>query len=525
MKKKLFIMLSFLCFMILVLTIPVSAQIWPVPGHRNLTQRFHSNHNGIDISDGKIKGAPVVAAASGKVYALFKCSHNTYPDPYSCCKGFGTGLVIKGDDGLYYSYAHMQSGSIPSYVYRGSYVPAGKLIGRVGNTGNSSGTHLHFTITVSSKYYTQSCARNPLNYSYTYNSKVEVPQDFGKQFDAIIKNDPFNRVACVANGASSTWGKVVTEQYQENSRFKWRFTRNTDGSYTIKSLYNSCVLTVTNASFTNNASLEVIRDSGSLSQKWFIYKNDDGSYRISSAGNTDLILTINNITYDLVLYKSQKALNQSFAPKDIPKHIHSWTSYKITKATPSTNGKVYYKCNCGNTSSTITYKPSLPSLSYTSKTYTGKALYPSVKVKNSIGGYLKSGTDYTVSYSNNKNIGRATAKITFKGNLYSGTTSLSFNIVPKGTTISKLTSAKKGFKVYWKKQTSQTSGYQIRYSTSSKMKSPQIIDGGISIFSSKSVSKLAGGKKYYVQVRTYKKVSGKYYYSSWSPTKAVTTKK
>ena len=39
------------------------------------------------------------------------------------------------------------------------------------------------------------------------------------------------------------------------------------------------------------------------------------------------------------------------------------------------------------------------------------------------------------------------------------------------------------------------------------------------------VSKLKGGKKYYVQVRTYKKVSGKTYYSSWSKAKAVKTKK
>ena len=42
---------------------------------------------------------------------------------------------------------------------------------------------------------------------------------------------------------------------------------------------------------------------------------------------------------------------------------------------------------------------------------------------------------------------------------------------------------------------------------------------------SKKITNLKGGKKYYVRVRTYKTVNGTKYYSPWSKTKTVTTKK
>lgn len=59
---------------------------------------------------------------------------------------------------------------------------------------------------------------------------------------------------------------------------------------------------------------------------------------------------------------------------------------------------------------------------------------------------------------------------------YSGTMDTSFDINPKGTSISKVSGAKKAFTVKWKKQsgkmaTARIQGYEIRYSTSSKMTS------------------------------------------------------
>ncbi|MEA5049967.1 MAG: MBG domain-containing protein [Oscillospiraceae bacterium] len=61
-------------------------------------------------------------------------------------------------------------------------------------------------------------------------------------------------------------------------------------------------------------------------------------------------------------------------------------------------------------------------------TYTGAAVEPSVTVTDG-GGMLTAGTDYTVSYSNNLNVGTGSATVTFAGN-YTGSRVLSFAIVP-----------------------------------------------------------------------------------------------
>ena len=152
MKKKFKKLMSACLAVILlfstVLAVPPSAVagslVWPVPGHTNLSQGLH-NGNAIDICDGGIYGATVVAAMGGTVEYIFLCGANHYRSDGDC-NGFGTGLVIKGDDGRTYQYAHMLGGSIPENVYRGAYVSAGQKIGQVGNTGNSSGAHLHFGI-------------------------------------------------------------------------------------------------------------------------------------------------------------------------------------------------------------------------------------------------------------------------------------------------------------------------------------------------------------------------------------------
>ncbi|MCR5539965.1 MAG: MBG domain-containing protein [Ruminococcus sp.] len=77
-------------------------------------------------------------------------------------------------------------------------------------------------------------------------------------------------------------------------------------------------------------------------------------------------------------------------------------------------------------------------LSQTSYTYDGTAKKPTVTVKDG-SKTLTSGTDYTVAYSNNTNVGTATVTITGKGN-YSGTKSANFNISsPAATPISNCT--------------------------------------------------------------------------------------
>ena len=212
---------------------------------------------------------------------------------------------------------------------------------------------------------------------------------------------------------------------------------------------------------------------------------------------------------------------------------HNTHAYKqmVTKATTAKDGQTYKKCTvCGAvTGKTVIPKASNIKLSKTAYTYNGKVQRPGVTVKNSKGKALKNGTDYKISYPKGmKNVGKYTVKVTLKGN-YSGTKSLTYNINPKGTSVSKVKAANKGFKVTWKKQATQTTGYQVQYSTSSKFKSAKTVTISKNKTTSKSVSKLSAKKKYYVRVRTYKtvKIGGKSVklYSGWSKAKSVTTKK
>ena len=94
---------------------------------------------------------------------------------------------------------------------------------------------------------------------------------------------------------------------------------------------------------------------------------------------------------------------------------------------------------------------------------------------------------------------------------------------PAKTSISKLVKAKKAITVKWKKKSGVT-GYQIRYSLKSSMKNSKTVTVKSAKTVSKKVKKLKKKKRYYVQVRTYKVVNGKTYWSGWSAKKSVKTK-
>ena len=194
--------------------------------------------------------------------------------------------------------------------------------------------------------------------------------------------------------------------------------------------------------------------------------------------------------------------------------------------------KVTFKGNySGTVKKTFKINPAKVSnvkLSSTSYTYNGKTKTPSVTVKDSKGRKLKKGTDYTVKYSSGrKNVGRYAVKVTFKGN-YTGSKTVYYYIVPKSTSISRVSALRKGFKLSWKKRKTQTTGYQIQYSTSRKFKKAKAVNVSKNKTTSKYIKKLSSKKKYYVRVRTYKKVKingkTKKVYSSWSKTKTVKTR-
>ena len=90
---------------------------------------------------------------------------------------------------------------------------------------------------------------------------------------------------------------------------------------------------------------------------------------------------------------------------------------------------------------------------------------------------------------------------------------------PSTTTIRSFTRARRAFTVRWTKKS--YSGYQIRYSLKSSMASSKVVTVANASTVSKKVTGLKSRKRYYVQIRTYKVVNGRKYYSVWSTRKSV----
>ncbi|MGZ9164350.1 MAG: M23 family metallopeptidase [Anaerolineales bacterium] len=99
----------------------------PVVGGR-LTQEYHGGHHGLDI--GIPVGTPITATMDGRIV------HAGWNN-----QGYGNLVIVENGDYKTY-YAHLSS--IPVSV--GDTVNAGATIGLSGNTGNSTGPHLHYEI-------------------------------------------------------------------------------------------------------------------------------------------------------------------------------------------------------------------------------------------------------------------------------------------------------------------------------------------------------------------------------------------
>lgn len=113
------------------------SMIWPLPGHTGLTTHFweadafgNPGHRGIDIP--APEGTPILAAHSGTVLI---CGWND---------SFGNQVLIDDGAGFSTRYAHMTA----TAVSPGAVVTAGQVIGYVGSTGDSTGNHLHFEVSV-----------------------------------------------------------------------------------------------------------------------------------------------------------------------------------------------------------------------------------------------------------------------------------------------------------------------------------------------------------------------------------------
>lgn len=107
--------------------------MWPVAGGR--ISSFYGWRNSRRFHD----GIDIVAPAGTKVFAS-KGGEVIYSD--SRIRGYGNMIVIRGNESLNTVYAHNKS----NLVKKGDVVSQGELIAYVGNTGHSTGSHMHFEI-------------------------------------------------------------------------------------------------------------------------------------------------------------------------------------------------------------------------------------------------------------------------------------------------------------------------------------------------------------------------------------------
>lgn len=115
----------------------VDGYIWPTNNTRVVTSPYgerwcpfhgYESHNGVDID--AARGSAVLAAKSGRV---IQAGWNG---------GYGISVMIAHDDGITTLYGHMDGCSVSV----GQTVSQGETIGICGNTGNSSGAHIHYTM-------------------------------------------------------------------------------------------------------------------------------------------------------------------------------------------------------------------------------------------------------------------------------------------------------------------------------------------------------------------------------------------
>lgn len=119
--------------------------LWPVPNFYRVSSHFgprgRRHHDGIDIP--APSGTPIIASDTGVVI---------YSD--NGIRGYGNMIVIAHGDDIFTVYAHNRKNKVD----KGDRVEKGQVIGLVGNTGRSTGPHLHYEIRVKNK------VRNPAQY-------------------------------------------------------------------------------------------------------------------------------------------------------------------------------------------------------------------------------------------------------------------------------------------------------------------------------------------------------------------------
>ncbi len=126
-------------------------------------------------------------------------------------------------------------------------------------------------------------------------NELSGPINLGNSFSARIKNTESSKLI-------STIGNDVKLESLGNNKLGtqiWKFNRNSDGSYTIKSsVKNTLCIDVNQASDSNGANVYLYTNGYYSNQKWFILKHPDGSYVFRPANSSSRVLDIDGGIFD-----------------------------------------------------------------------------------------------------------------------------------------------------------------------------------------------------------------------------------
>ena len=218
-------------------------------------------------------------------------------------------------------------------------------------------------------------------------------------------------------------------------------------------------------------------------------------------------------TYELVLSAAENDVYESAAVKSA-----SGNSTIVIKVLPAKTASV--TTENANKGIKITWKKVAGATGYVIKRQAGSGEWKTVKTVS--GGNVVTYTDAYANTNGTKYTYRVYAKAaTGTSNLY--VASVCYKVL-RPAIKSVTNSASKKMTVKWAKN-AKANGYKLQYSLKSNFSGAKTWDSKKNSVISWTQGGLTKGKKYYVRMRTYKKVGSKMYYSTWSPTKTVTIKK
>lgn len=232
------------------------------------------------------------------------------------------------------------------------------------------------------------------------------------------------------------------------------------------------------------------------------------------ANKSDLSTLINGTT----LAKSYKIWLANYTSKTTYSGTYEFWQYSEKGKVDGISGNV--DCNYWYSDTALSEDPNAISISkakfasISAKNYTGKNITPTPKLTLN-GTTLLSGTDYTLTYSNNLNIGTATIKATGTGK-YKGTKSINFKIRPAKVTSFKKKSGTNSITLTWNKNTLAT-GYQIwRKATYNEETYQKVKTFKLGTKITWNNTGLESNREYYYAIRAYTKVNDKNYFSDYT---------